>query len=72
MEVAAKGRQLRRPYYFVASYPASHLDDLRPSEGGAAISYKARDSVVSAVLTFNAPGKIASLTCGRLNQGGYS
>ncbi|UPT94773.1 nuclear transport factor 2 family protein [Bradyrhizobium barranii subsp. apii] len=67
-------RQGLRAYWVdrLRDYPASHLDDLRPSEGGAAISYKARDGVVSAVLTFNAPGKIASLTCGPLNQGGYS
>lgn len=45
-------------------YPASDLDDLRPSEGGAAISYVTSDNVVGASLTFDASGKIASQTCG--------
>ena len=53
-------------------HPASHMDDLHPSEDGAAISYVARDGVVSAILTFNASGQIASLACGPLNQGAYA
>ncbi|MBR0822337.1 nuclear transport factor 2 family protein [Bradyrhizobium liaoningense] len=64
-------RQGLRAYWVdrLRDYPASHLDDLRPSGAGAAISYIARDGAVSAILTFNASGKIASLTCGPLNQG---
>jgi hypothetical protein len=53
-------------------YPASHLDDLLPSADGATISYIARDGLVSAILTFNASGQIALLTCGPLNNGVYS
>ena len=46
------------------NHPASRLDDLQPSEDGAAISYVSRAGVVGAILTFNASGKIASLRCG--------
>jgi hypothetical protein len=45
-------------------YPASDLDNLQPSYGGTLISYVSRDGLVNAVLTFNASGQIASLTCG--------
>ncbi|MET4174175.1 hypothetical protein ABIB99_005279 [Bradyrhizobium sp. LA6.1] len=62
-------RQGLRAYWVdrLRDCPASHLDDLNPSVDGAAISYIARDGVVSATLTFNASGKIASLTCRPLN-----
>lgn len=45
-------------------YPASGLDDIRPTDEGTVLSYVTRDGVVSADLTFNASGQIASLTCG--------
>jgi hypothetical protein len=45
-------------------YPAFDLDNLQPSYVGTLISYVSRDGAVRAVLTFNASGQIASLTCG--------
>ncbi|MGM4955318.1 nuclear transport factor 2 family protein [Bradyrhizobium barranii] len=47
--------------------PASHLDNLQLSGDGTVISYATREGVVSALLTFNASGQIASLTCGPSN-----
>lgn len=44
-------------------YPASDLDNLHRSDDGAVFSYVTRHGVVSAILTFNAAGQIASLTC---------
>ncbi|PPQ20790.1 hypothetical protein CV770_03245 [Bradyrhizobium sp. AC87j1] len=47
--------------------PASSLDNLQPSADGKVISYVAQGGVVSAILTFDASGKIASITCGPSN-----
>jgi ketosteroid isomerase-like protein len=49
------------------NYPASSLDNLQPSENGTVVSYVTGDGVVSAILTFDESGKIASLSCGPLN-----
>ncbi|MCS3495581.1 ketosteroid isomerase-like protein [Bradyrhizobium japonicum] len=46
---------------------ASHLDNVQLSKDGTVIAYVTREGVVSALLTFNASGQIASLTCGPLN-----
>lgn len=61
------GKEGLRTYWLerLRNYPASDLDDLRPSEDGAAISYVTSDNVVSASLTFDASGKIVSQTCGQ-------
>jgi hypothetical protein len=60
------GKQGLRAYWVerLRDYPASDLDNLQQSEDGTVISYVARDGVVSAALTFNAAGQIASLSCG--------
>ena len=51
----------------IREYPASGLDYLHPSDGGAMISYIARDREIAAVLTFNASGQINTLSCGVSN-----
>jgi hypothetical protein len=63
------GREGLRAYWVdrLKNYPASSLDDLQPTGNGTIISYVARDRVVSAILTFNASGKIAALNCGPSN-----
>jgi hypothetical protein len=56
--------------YFVKllqEYPVSDLNDLQPLGEGTMISYIARGRVVTAILTFNASGQIASLSCGPSN-----
>jgi hypothetical protein len=49
------------------NYPASRLDNLQPTTDATIISYVSRDGIVSAILTFNASGKIAALSCGPSN-----
>jgi hypothetical protein len=49
------------------NYPASRLDNLQPTADATIISYVSRDGIVSAILTFNASGKIAALSCGPSN-----
>ena len=44
-------------------YPASQLDDLKPSEDGATISYLASDGLVAAILEFGSDGRIRALLC---------
>lgn len=44
-------------------YPVTDLEGLRPSSGGATISYLTRDGVVGATLEFDASGRITSLRC---------
>jgi hypothetical protein len=67
------GRQGLREYlreYWVdrmKNYPASRLDNLQPTADATIISYVSRDGIVSAILTFNASGKIAALSCGPSN-----
>ncbi|AHY53172.1 hypothetical protein BJS_00547 [Bradyrhizobium japonicum SEMIA 5079] len=51
---------------------AMYADDAIVHCACGGLKYVARDGVVSAILTFNASGQIASLTCGPLNQGAYA
>ncbi|MEK9279868.1 nuclear transport factor 2 family protein [Bradyrhizobium sp. ISRA442] len=68
------GKEGLRAYWVkrLREYPASDLDNLQPSEGGTIIAYVAPDGVVSAVLTFNGAGQIASLTCGPSSGATYN
>ncbi|MBW5438353.1 nuclear transport factor 2 family protein [Bradyrhizobium canariense] len=63
------GREGRRAYWVdrLIGYPASQLDNLQQSGNGAVISYVVRESVVSAVLRFNAAGQVSSHTCAPAN-----
>ncbi|MCK1723322.1 nuclear transport factor 2 family protein [Bradyrhizobium sp. 141] len=65
----SSGKDGRRAYWLdrLARYPASGLDDLQPSGETAVVSYVARGGIVTASLTFNAFGKIASHVCGPQN-----
>lgn len=49
------------------NYPASALDNLQPSADGTVISYVSQSGVVRAILTYDASGRIATLTCGPTN-----
>jgi hypothetical protein len=59
------GKEGLRAYWEgrLQDYPASDLDDVQPSNDGAAISYYARDGVVGAVLEFDSAGRITLLQC---------
>src|SRR3954453_6361407 len=63
------GRESRRAYWVdrLIKYPASRLDNLQQSGDGALISYVVRESVISAVLRFNATGQVSAHTCGPSN-----
>jgi hypothetical protein len=63
------GRQGLQEYWVdrLKNYPASRLDNLQPTADATIISYVSRDGIVSAILTFNASGKIAALSCGPSN-----
>lgn len=60
------GRGALRAYWIdrLRRYPASDLDNLHPANDGASISYITKTGTVSAVLAFDANGKIKTLTCG--------
>ncbi|MBR1092068.1 nuclear transport factor 2 family protein [Bradyrhizobium manausense] len=60
------GKEGLRAYWVerLREYPAFDLDNIQPTCVGTLISYVSRDGVVSAVLTFNASGQIASLAFG--------
>ncbi|MBR0742314.1 nuclear transport factor 2 family protein [Bradyrhizobium japonicum] len=60
------GKEGLRAYWVdrLREYPAFDLYNLQPTYVGTLISYVSRVGVVSAILTFNASGKIESLTCG--------
>jgi hypothetical protein len=60
------GKEGLRAYWVqrLKDYPASVLDNLKPTDDGAAISYVSRDGVVSAALEFDTAGKITALRCG--------
>ena len=66
---ASSGKDGRRAYWVdrLKAYPASRLENLQPSGNATVISYIARGAVVSASLTFNARGQIASHVCGPSN-----
>jgi hypothetical protein len=59
------GKERLRAYWLerLREYPAFDLDNLQPTNVGTLISCVSRDGIVKAVLTFNASGQIASLTC---------
>ncbi|MET3966731.1 nuclear transport factor 2 family protein [Bradyrhizobium sp. S3.2.12] len=63
--VTIGGRESLRSYWVrrLKEYPASRLDDLKPSEDGATVLYLARDRMVSASLEFDEGGRIAVLRC---------
>jgi hypothetical protein len=60
------GRHALRAYWVnrFRDYPASHLDNLQPSDDGTVISYITGRGAVSAVLAFNTAGHIVAVTCG--------
>ena len=62
------GKEGLRAYWKrrLQDYPASDLDDVQPSNDGAAISYHARDRVVGAMLEFNPAGQLRSCGAGTL------
>jgi hypothetical protein len=64
------GKEGLRAYWKrrLQDYPASDLDDVQPSNDGAAISYHARDGVVGAMLEFNPAGQITLMRCGDLKR----
>ena len=64
------GKEGLRAYWKrrLQDYPASDLDDVQPSNDGAAISYHARDRVVGAMLEFNPAGRITLMRCGDLER----
>ena len=66
--VAVEGRAGLRAYWEhrLREYPGSHLDDLKPTENGAIIAYVTHDRVVSAILEFDANGRIAVQRCSPL------
>ena len=63
------GRAGLRPYWrdSLKNYPASSLDNLQPCGDGTVISYATQGGIVSAILTLDAAGKVASHTCGPCN-----
>ncbi|MCK1424249.1 nuclear transport factor 2 family protein [Bradyrhizobium sp. 182] len=63
------GKDGRRAYWRdrLRDYPATSLNDLKPSGDTTVISYIASGGVVSASLSFNAHGQIASHVCGPSN-----
>ncbi|MBJ7405862.1 MAG: nuclear transport factor 2 family protein [Bradyrhizobium sp.] len=63
------GREALRAYWVdrLQRYPAGILDDLSPSHNGTVISYVTSTGVVSALLAFDADGRIKLLDCGPLN-----
>lgn len=70
----SSGRDGRRAYWLdrLANYPAANLDNLQPWNlqpwhETVVVSYVARGQIVSASLTFDAFGKIASHVCGPQN-----
>jgi limonene-1,2-epoxide hydrolase len=63
------GKQGLRAYWQqrLKDYPASDLDDVRPAAEGALISYCASDTIIAAVLQFDANGQIALMRCAPSN-----
>lgn len=60
------GREALRAYWSdrLRKCPASQLDNIQPSHDAALISYTTGGGVVSAILAFDAVGKIKTLNCG--------
>ena len=63
------GKEAVRAYWLerLQNYPASELDEIQPHRDAAKIVYRAGDSLASAILKFNAAGKIQTLSCGAPN-----
>lgn len=59
------GREALRAYWIehLRKYPATTLDDLNPSDRGTVISYLTGTGVMSAVLAFDAAGRIKLMDC---------
>lgn len=61
------GREALRAYWIehLQKYPAGSLDDLNPSDDRTVISYATNTGVMSAVLAFDAAGRIKVMDCSR-------
>jgi ketosteroid isomerase-like protein len=59
------GREALRAYWTdrLRKHPAGTLDDLNPSDNGTVISYETSTGVMSALLAFDATGRIKLLDC---------
>lgn len=64
------GREALRAYWVdrLRKYPAGTLDDLSPSDHGTVISYVTGTGVMSALMAFDASGRIMLLDCIPLHQ----
>ncbi|MCK1387324.1 nuclear transport factor 2 family protein [Bradyrhizobium sp. 21] len=64
------GREALRAFWVdrLRKYPAGTLDDLSPSDNGTVISYVTNIGVMSALLRFDASGRIRLLDCSPLHQ----
>ncbi|UFW46404.1 MULTISPECIES: nuclear transport factor 2 family protein [Bradyrhizobium] len=73
-QLAISGRENLRGYWAsrLQKHPATELDNLQPSHGGAMISYVSGENVVQAVLDFNDAGKIRTLSCRPTRQASSS
>lgn len=62
------GREALRAYWIdrLQNFPAGTLDDLNPSDNGTIISYVTSTGVMSALLAFDAVGRIKLLDCSPL------
>lgn len=62
------GREALRAYWIdrLQNFPAGTLDDLNPSDNGTVISYVTSTGVMSALLAFDAVGRIKLLDCSPL------
>ncbi len=62
------GREALRAYWIdrLRNFPASTLDDLNPADNGTVISYVTSTGVMSALLAFDAAGRIKLLDCSPL------
>lgn len=60
------GKEALRAYWIdhIRHYPASGLDNRKPSHGGAAISYVTSSGIIGAVLGFDSARKILTEDCG--------
>jgi ketosteroid isomerase-like protein len=63
------GRDALRAYWVerLQKYPAGTLGDLNPSDEGTVISYVTNTGVMSALLAFDATGRIKELECNPLH-----
>lgn len=63
------GREALRAYWseHLKKYPAGILDDLTPSDRGTVVSYVTSTGVMSALLAFDAAGRIKLVDCSPLH-----